>query len=146
MRLKLNSVLLVDDDQATNFINRRIIEKAGITNHIEVAYNGKEALHYLCNTGKYEKLGAPFPKPMLILLDINMPVMDGWEFLEAYRNLDSDKKSDKILVMLTTSFNPDDKTKAENILEISGFESKPLDLAKVSHIMNTHFANSEYYL
>lgn len=141
--MKLNSVLLVDDDEATNFINRRIIEKAGITNHIEVAYNGKEALDYLSCTGKYEKKGAEFPKPMLILMDINMPVMDGWEFLDAYRTLDDNKKSDKILVMLTTSFNPDDKIKAENIIEISGFQSKPLDLTKVSHIMNTYFGDSD---
>ncbi|MFQ3174424.1 MAG: CheY-like chemotaxis protein [Flavobacterium sp.] len=141
--MKLNSVLLVDDDEATNFINRRIIEKAGIANHIEVAYNGKEALDYLSCSGKYEKAGAQFPKPMLILMDINMPVMDGWEFLDAYRKLDDDKKSDKILVMLTTSFNPDDKIKAENIAEISGFQSKPLDQAKVSHIMDTYFGDSD---
>lgn len=141
--MKLNSVLLVDDDEATNFINRRIIEKAGITNHIEVTYNGKEALDYLSCSGKYEKTGAQFPKPMLILMDINMPVMDGWEFLEAYRKLDSAKKSDKILVMLTTSFNPDDKIKAENIVEISGFQSKPLDLKKVSQIMDTYFTDSD---
>jgi CheY-like chemotaxis protein len=143
MKVKLNSVLLVDDDEATNFINRRIIEKSGIASHIEVAYNGKEALDYLCCSGKYEKIGAPFPKPKLILMDINMPVMDGWEFLEAYRKLDNDKKSDKILIMLTTSFNPDDKIKAENILEISGFQSKPLDLLKVSRMMNTYFGASD---
>lgn len=141
--MKLNSVLLVDDDEATNFINRRIIEKAGITDHIEVTYNGKEALDYLSCSGKYEKTGTPFPKPMLILMDINMPVMDGWEFLEAYRMLDSEKKSGKILVMLTTSFNPDDKLRAENILEISGFQSKPLDLTKVSQIMDTYFGESD---
>lgn len=141
--MKLNSVLLVDDDEATNFINRRIIEKAGITDHIEVTYNGKEALDYLSCSGKYEKTGVQFPKPMLILMDINMPVMDGWEFLEAYSMLDSEKKSEKILVMLTTSFNPDDKLRAENILEISGFQSKPLDLTKVSQIMDTYFRESD---
>jgi CheY-like chemotaxis protein len=143
MKTKLNSVLLVDDDEATNFINRRIIEKAGITDHIEVTYNGKEALDYLCCRGKYEKEGAQFPKPMLILMDINMPVMDGWEFLNAYRELDSNKKNAKILVMLTTSFTADDKIRAENILEISGFQSKPLDLTKVSRIMNTYFGDSD---
>jgi CheY-like chemotaxis protein len=143
MKTKLNSVLLVDDDEATNFINRRIIEKSGIADHIEVTYNGREALDYLCCSGKYEKIGAQFPKPMLVLMDINMPVMDGWEFLNAYRELDSEKKSEKILVMLTTSFNPDDKIKAENIIEISGFQSKPLDLIKVSQIMSTYFGDSD---
>jgi CheY-like chemotaxis protein len=139
MITKLNNVLLVDDDEATNFINRRIIEKSGITDHIEVAYNGLEALDYLCCTGKYETQGTNYPKPMLILMDINMPVMDGWEFLDAYRRLDSDKKSKIILVMLTTSFNPDDKIRAQGMSEIAGFQSKPLDLNKVELIMKTYF-------
>jgi len=52
--------LLVEDDEATNFINRRIIEKAGITDHIEVSYNGTKALDYLPCRGKYQKKGHNF--------------------------------------------------------------------------------------
>ena len=74
MEKKLNCVLLVDDDNGTNFINRMIIEEAGIADGIEIALNGREAIEYLTGKGKYEKKGSKNPQPDLILLDINMPV------------------------------------------------------------------------
>ena len=123
---KLNCVLLVDDDFATNFINKKIIQKANITEHIQVALNGKEALDYLCNKGKFESTDSEFPKPQLILLDINMPVMDGWEFIEAYKSLDLTNKGNIAIVMLSSSFNPADKAKAESISEIAAFKQKPM--------------------
>jgi len=136
---KLNSVLLIDDDMATNFISKMIIKKAGITNHIETVLNGKQALEYLTNTGKYEKSDGIFPQPMLILLDINMPVMDGWEFAEAFEKLDENQKGNIIIVMLTSSLNPDDKERALNLSAISGFQNKALTMEGLTSIMNTFF-------
>lgn len=136
---KLNCVLLVDDDDGTNFINRRIVQRAGIAEHIESVLNGKEAIEYLTNTGKYLKDDNKFPQPELIFLDINMPVMDGWEFLEAYHKLNDNQKSKIIIVMLTTSFNPDDRLRAEKNEDISGFQHKPLTLDMLSDIMKEHF-------
>lgn len=139
MKKKLNCVLLVDDDKGTNFINQMIIKKAGIADHIQTVLNGKEALDFITNKGKFEKAGNVFPQPMLTLLDINMPVMDGWEFLEAYHALEEHQKGKIIIIMLTTSLNPDDKTRADDISEVSGFKSKPLSLETVDDIMKTHF-------
>ena len=140
MKKKLNCVLLIDDDDSTNFINKLVVERSGITDTVEIALNGKEAIDFLTNDGKYEKGPEhPFPQPMLILLDINMPVMDGWEFLEAYRNLSADQKSQIIIVMLTTSLNPDDNHRAKGIPEISGFKHKPLTLETITDILKTHF-------
>ncbi|MBA0883417.1 response regulator [Flavobacterium undicola] len=139
MKKKLNCVLLVDDDKGTNFINQMIIKKAGIAEHIQTVLNGKEALDFITNKGEFENAGDVFPQPMLTLLDINMPVMDGWEFLEAYHALEEYQKGKIIIIMLTTSLNPDDKTRADDISEVSDFKSKPLSLETIDDIMKTHF-------
>ena len=136
---KINSVLLIDDDMATNFISKMLIKKAGITEHIETTLNGQQALDYLTNSGKYEKSDGIFPQPMLILLDINMPVMDGWEFAEAFSKLNENQKGKVIIVMLTSSLNPDDKERASNLPAISGFQNKALTMEGLSSIMNTFF-------
>jgi CheY-like chemotaxis protein len=138
MTKKLNCVLLVDDDNGANFINRMIIKEAGITDNIETTLNGKEALDYLNGTGKHEDRGATQP-PELILLDINMPVMDGWEFLEEYNKLEEALKNKTTIILLTTSLNPDDKKRAEKIPAISGFENKPLDNKILEKLLQKHF-------
>lgn len=139
MENKLNCILLVDDDIATNFINKKIIQKANIIEHIQVALNGKEALDYLCNQGKFESIENKYPQPQLILLDINMPVMDGWEFMEAYQNLNIANKENIVIVMLSSSFNPADKAKAESIPEISEFRQKPMSKEALLQIIATNF-------
>jgi CheY-like chemotaxis protein len=135
MKSKLNSVLLIDDDEPTNYYTQLIIEESGCTDHVKVAQGGKEALDYL--NGAHHQKG--YPCPDLIFLDINMPAMDGWEFLDEYRKLKKESHGKVIVVMLTTSLNPDDKVKATSIPEISGFESKPLTGEKLSKILSQYF-------
>jgi CheY-like chemotaxis protein len=135
---KLNCILLVDDDEATNFFNQMVIKKAGIAEHIETVLNGKEAIDYLTNSGKFENR-EPYPQPELIFLDINMPVMDGWDFLENYRKLNENEKGQKIIVMLTTSLNPDDATRAKAITEITDFKSKPLFAEAINEVIRQYF-------
>ncbi|HKO76133.1 MAG TPA: response regulator [Flavobacterium sp.] len=139
MENKLNCILLIDDDFATNFINKKIIQKANLFEQIEVALNGKEALDYLCNQGKFESIENKYPQPQLILLDINMPVMDGWEFMEAYQNLNIANKENIVIVMLSSSFNPADKAKAESIREISEFRQKPMSKEALLQIIAANF-------
>jgi CheY-like chemotaxis protein len=141
MTKKLKCVLLVDDDDGANFINRMIIEEAGITDHIEITLNGKEALEYLTGTGKYKDKGTRIA-PELILLDINMPVIDGWEFLDEYHKLEDSQKNRPTIILLTTSLNPDDKKRAEKNLAISSFENKPLDRKVLEKIVTKHFKAS----
>ena len=143
MEKKLNCVLLIDDDFATNFINKKIVQKANITTHIQVALNGKEAIDYLCNKGKFKSEETLNPQPELIFLDINMPVMDGWEFINAYKNLIPDEQKKKInIIMLTSSFNPADKAKADTIKEIADYRQKTLNTAILQEIMTKHFSKN----
>lgn len=138
---KINTVLLIDDDKAINFITKMLIKKASITNHIETVMNGQEALDYLTNSGKYEKDDLNYPQPMLIFLDINMPVMDGWEFAEAFSKLEPSQKGDAKIIMLTSSINPDDKERALKLSAISGFQSKILTMDGLTEIMNEYFTD-----
>ncbi|HTM92293.1 MAG TPA: response regulator [Flavisolibacter sp.] len=136
MKNKLNCILLVDDDEPTNFLNQIVIEELNITEQIRVAQNGQEALAYLKQTGSGDE---DFPLPDLILLDINMPAMNGWEFLERYSHLPAHQKANVVIVMLTTSLNPDDRAKAHEISEVTGFETKPLTVDKLQALLEKYF-------
>lgn len=122
--------MLVDDDEATNFLHKMVLKKSGICDEIHTALNGKEALDYVLAKGKYESR----TKPNIIFLDINMPVMDGWEFIESFKSLDDNIKKDIMIAMLTTSFNPDDRIKAEAIPEITIIRNKPLSYDAIAEI------------
>jgi CheY-like chemotaxis protein len=140
MKQKLNCVLVIDDDEPTNFFTRMILEESGCVEHIIVMQSGKEALDYLAKSeaGNNAEL---YPTPDLIFLDINMPAMNGWEFLEKYKNLDKITRAKIMTVMLTTSLFPEDLVKAREIPEISGFENKPLTNEKLEKILEKHFVS-----
>ncbi len=144
IKKKLACVLLIDDDEPTNFISKMLIEEADCSEHIQVVQGGQEALDYLTNTAGFAGENKKFPKPELIFLDINMPAMNGWEFLTKYNQLDLQHKADVIMVMLTTSLNPDDRLKAGDMAAISGFESKPLTFEKLNSMLEKYFPHACY--
>ena len=131
---KLKSVVLIDDCKATNYIHRLIIEKYGFAEAITEFMNGKEAIDYLST-----EVDGEFPTPELIFLDLNMPVMNGWEFLESYKHLPSNQQAGVVVVMLTTSLNPDDKRKSKNLSSLNSFENKPLNKAKMRNLLLRYF-------
>jgi CheY-like chemotaxis protein len=140
MKPQVNCILVIDDDEPTNFFTRMILEESGCVNHIRIVQSGREALDYLAKS-EAGNPGPDFPSPDLIFLDINMPAMDGWEFLEEYKKLDKEHQAKVITVMLTTSLFPEDKTRAKELPEISGFENKPLTTEKLEKILEDHFVN-----
>ena len=142
MKKKLNCVLLIDDDEPTNYLSRMKMENANCANHIQIASSGQEALNYLTNSERFACSDSSFPCPDLIFLDINMPAMNGWEFLEKYAILEKEHKGNIVMVMLSTSLNPDDRSKATGMSHISGFESKPLTAQKLDSILRKFFPDN----
>jgi len=131
---------MIDDDEPTNFLSRMMVEKSGCSEYILIAQSGEAALNYLISCEHPDSKGNP-PCPDLIFLDINMPAMDGWEFLDRYKELDPTHKGKIIMVMLTTSLNPDDRLRADEMPLISGFESKPLTPKKLDEILKKYFTD-----
>jgi len=127
-QLQSFSVLVAEDNVVNQRLIARLLQKRGHT--VVLAQNGLEALKMLGNSDH--------PQPELILLDINMPKMNGWEFLEAYKKLDREEKNKKIVMILTTSMNPEDKTKAGQSLDVSEFNIKPLTPEMLKNILEKY--------
>ena len=125
--------MLIDDNADDNFIHERVINKSNAANTVIAKQTGMAALEYLKSKNNST------PHPDLIFLDINMPGMNGWEFLEKYNLLDKQLQSRAIVIMLTTSDNPDDKRKAREFNFASDFKTKPLTREMLKEVINEFF-------
>ena len=134
MKSRLNRVLVIDDDEASNFLTQMILEESGYIRNIQIAESGVEALEYL----KVAKKNSDVP-PDLILLDINMPGMDGWTFIQEYKKLDKELRSKIIVVMIATTDNRDQKMLAKTYDAISEFRTKPLTKEMLDDLMTKYF-------
>jgi len=139
MKKKLRNILLIDDSSADNFINNKVINKAIEVEVITTTLGAREALNYLS-----KPINGQFPQPEIIFLDINMPGMSGWDFLDEYMLLDEAKKTGIILSILTTSEADNDGAKAVEYKAVDHYLSKPLTEEKLMTIFEQHF--SDYLL
>jgi CheY-like chemotaxis protein len=135
----LYCILLVDDDTATNVVNRIIINRLNLNTHIEVTLNGKQAMDYLTYKGQYNYSSTHPPQPGIIFLDINMPLMNGWEFIAEYDKLPKEQKENIIVVMVSSSLNPEDKKRAASNSTITKFVSKPLNREVIEKLVEENF-------
>ena len=139
MKNKINCILLIDDDEPTNFLSQMIIEEANCAAEVQIAYSGGQAIDYLTSQGTSVSGQNTYPRPDLIFLDINMPAMNGWEFLQKYHTLEKEHKGNVVIIMLTTSLNPDDRLRSKDFPDVSGFENKPLTREKLETLLKKHF-------
>ncbi|MBB6612350.1 response regulator [Pontibacter sp. Tf4] len=140
---KLSGILLIDDDETTNFLNQRLLDRMEVTDHIHTFVNGKQAFDYLYNisNNNYDPGSRDYFKPELIFLDINMPVMDGFELLDLYERLSPDFRKGITMVVLTTSTHPQDTDTVEEYA--AEYVTKPLTAEKLNKLLTKHQAKRQ---
>ena len=122
----------VDNDEVYLFLIRKVIEKRYKGNTILEFYNGLEAIEFIKENIKEKRL-----LPDIIFLDINMPVMDGWEFIESFKRIKQEIPKPITIYMVSSSVDDADLDRAKNIKEISEFICKPMTIEKVNAICET---------
>ena len=124
--VRFDAVFLVDDDPINNLINRRLLGKTGISNRIEEFLGGAEAL---------EKINELNPDDSLIIfLDINMPKINGWKFLELL--VEKINHADIKVVMVTSSLSKSEREKSKEYEAVIDFWEKPMDEAQATALKN----------
>lgn len=116
---KFSKVLLIDDDEIVNSINKVILQHAKFADSVVAKTYAGDAIDYLKKSSQDQEL------PDVIFLDVNMPEMDGWDFIEEYEKAGINGEKTKI-VMLTSSINPRDEQRANAARQVTAFISKPL--------------------
>lgn len=119
---KINLLCVVDDDEIYTFLIKRIIKLAQVAENTIFFKNGQEALEFFI-----EHKTKPEELPELILLDINMPILDGWQFMDGFSQLASRLEKDITVYMISSSEDQDDYERAKSISRIKDFVRKPID-------------------
>jgi Response regulator containing a CheY-like receiver domain and an HD-GYP domain len=128
------SVLLVDDDDDSNFISELVIKKSSIAESITCVKNGNEALKFIINCNPFNIASTDEKYNQIVFLDLHMPVMDGFDFL-AQLTAKIPNYTERIKIyILTSSSNPADIAKAQEYT-IQGYINKPLDINKIKLLM-----------
>ena len=127
----LDTILCVDDDPIALMLCKMVINKSSFSNEIITAKNGEEALNYF----KIFKQTSLNKKPQLILLDLNMPIMGGWEFLDCFSTEEYSDYNTIKTIILSSTIDPEDLEKAKNYSMVIDFLSKPISKEMLEYII-----------
>jgi CheY-like chemotaxis protein len=136
MTKNLHQVLIIDDDEINNFVCKKVILKAGVAEDVVAVQSGSEALAYLQRVLDQQ----PEAPPELILLDISMPYMNGWEFLAHYRAYKAQFASPPVIAILSSSVYEADAEGARAEPEIQDYVTKPLTVENFTALVEKHFS------
>jgi CheY-like chemotaxis protein len=123
-------VAVIDDDSVYQFTASRTLQATQLTNKVLQFHNGSEALLFLRNGAN----GAQ-PLPDIIFLDINMPITDGWAFLEEFHELKSRLSKEIKIYMVSSSIDPRDRSRAHAYPEVTDYMEKPISMSKFSELL-----------
>lgn len=125
-KLMLDKILCVDDDPITLMLCKKVIEKVSFAQKIDTAQNGEEALNYFENWIKKNHNSKNEDYPKLIFLDLNMPIMGGWEFLDNFSKITFSVFNKVRVIVLSSTIDPQDISKAKSYPMVIDFLSKPI--------------------
>ncbi|GEO02570.1 response regulator [Adhaeribacter aerolatus] len=135
----LDLILLIDDDETTNHVNLRTLKRTNAAKEIKIFMNGEQALNYMKLIAEQTGSEASEKYPDLIFLDIKMPIMDGFEFLDAYQDLNAQYHIPTQIMMLTSSASFYDLNRLENYAVVRRHFAKPLTDFDVKEIVKDFF-------
>lgn len=130
----IHRVVLVDDDSIDNFLHKRVLERSGLVEEVIVFEQPEIALDYL------RSIEQPID---VICLDINMPRMNGFDFLAAYQELEIAKKRLPLIVILSTSITPQSITSEQMIDSVVATEAKPLRCETIEQLVVDYFSGTD---
>ncbi|MBX2962268.1 MAG: response regulator [Cyclobacteriaceae bacterium] len=129
---KFRTVMLIDDNEIDNLINQKMIEAAAITENIYTHTGAKSAIEFLRNMERLDVADKVLPE--VIFLDIDMPLMDGFQFLEEFEKLSNVAKKKCKIIMLTSSINPQDFSRSKKYENVKLYLNKPLSHENISKL------------
>ncbi len=135
----LHKVICVDDDPIALLLSKLVITKAQFAQQIITAANGYEAIKYLDNPENLIANKQNIEQPLLVMLDLNMPVMDGWEFLDEFTKKHTENYKNVKIILLSSSIDPNDIQKAKEYPIVLEFYPKPLSKEIIEDIKNRIF-------
>lgn len=131
MQFAKHIVFLIDDDNIYQFTARKILESTGLAKHIKSFYNGSEAINYFRdqNNMRSDTL------PDFIFLDINMPVMNGWEFLEEYHKICGKLPKPIMVYVVSSSIDSYDINRSKEYTAVTDYIVKPITRIKYKELL-----------
>ncbi len=134
----IDTVLLIDDDEINNMICTKIISKNDFATNVVACSSARQGLKYLQDA----LTDGAKPLPTVIFLDINMPVMNGWDFLDQYKQMPGLADKGIVLIMLSSSSSANDLSRAHSYPQVSDYITKPLTAAHLQHVRERFFKDT----